>query len=131
MNYKIIEHSYNKELLEKLINKTWTTFIGFQWFKMIFKEKIQSKKSTELMKWKTFLELIETLNIEDFKEFWEENHLKQVMKDLYIYWTAKNDWENKERWQSEKVFDIKARYYTFLRRAKPEKIKPNSNLWRL
>ena len=43
------------------------------------------------MKDKTLLDLIKTLNIEDFKEFGNEDHLKQVMKDLYVYWSAKND----------------------------------------
>ena len=58
---------------------------------MIFKVKKISKKSTELMIDKTLLDLIKTLNIEDFKEFGTEEHLKLVMKDLYIYWSAKND----------------------------------------
>jgi len=43
------------------------------------------------MKDKTLLDLIKTLNIQDFKEFGNEEHLKQVMKDFVIYRTAKND----------------------------------------
>ena len=116
--YQIQEINYSKEILESYINKKWYIFLWFVWDKMIFKVMKESKKSTELMKGKIFLDLIATLNIEDFKEFWDETHLKQIMKDLYIYWTAKNDWGNKERWQMEKVFDIKQRYYTFLRNNK-------------
>ena len=126
--YEIIELDYNKDLLQTYINKKWYIFLWFIKDKIVFKVKKESKKSTELMKDKTLLDLIKTLNIQDFKEFGNEEHLKQVMKDFVIYRTAKNDWWTKERWQMEKVFDIKQRYYTFLRRAKKD-FTTNHKVW--
>ena len=118
--YEIIELAYDYNLLTTYINKKWHTFLWFNEWLMIFKVKQFSKKSTELMIGKTLLDLIKTLDIEDFKEFGNAEHLKQVMKDFVMYRNAKNEWWTKTKWEMEKVFDVKQRYYTFLRRAKKE-----------
>lgn len=113
MSYKILELPYSKDTLEQYLNKKNHSFLWFVWDKMIFKYN-DSKKSTALMENKTLLDLISTLNIEDFREYWDDNYLKEVMKDFVIYWRAKNEWWTKERWQMEKVFDVWWRYRTFL-----------------
>lgn len=113
--------------LETYLNKKGYTFLCNYQDNFIFKYN-DSPKSTELLKDKTLLDLVQTLNIEDFREYWDDEHLKQVMKDFVRYWKAKNDWWTKERWQMEKVFDIKSRYYTFLQRAKKD-LKPKKWVW--
>lgn len=124
---KIIETPYTREALEKIMNKKWETLVAVDNWLIISKITI-IKASNKLAKTKTLLQLIKTLDITDFTEFWDTQHLKQVMKDFYIYWSAKNDWWSKERWQTEKVFDIKARYYTFLRRAKKDTDKKSATI---
>lgn len=128
MTIKINEYQYSKETLEKILNRKGETLVAIDNWLIISKTTIKTSKSTELQINKTLLDLIKTLNIEDFKEFGNSDHLKQVMKDFVIYWTAKNDWWLKERWQLEKIFDVKARYYTFLRRARPVTPKKSVNL---
>lgn len=125
---KIKETPYTLDSLQKIYNTPWETFVALHGW-VIISKYTEKKVSNELVKKKTLLELIKTLNIQDFKEYWDEQHLKQVMKDFVIWWTAKNEWWKKERWEMEKVFDIKARYYTFLQRAKKD-LKPKKAAWR-
>ena len=125
---KIILISY--EELEIYLNKPWYSFLSPYKDKFVFVFN-DSKKIIENLKTKTLLDLIWTLNIEDFKEFWEKKYLKETMKDFYLYWTAKNDWWIKERRQMEKVFDVWQRFRTFLRNGKKfnKNIDPNEILY--
>ena len=115
--------------LETYLNKSGYTFLCNYQDKFIFKYS-DSKKSTELMQYKTLYDLIKTLNIEDFREYWDDNYLKETMKDFVIYRRSKNDWWLKERWQMEKVFDINARFRTFLKRGNNLSYK-NKGIWQI
>jgi len=100
--------------LETYLNKKWYTFLCNYWEQFIFKYN-DSPKSTELLKDKTLYDLIKTLNIEDFREYWDDEYLKETMKEFVLYRRSKNDWWIKELWQMQKVFDVWARFRTFLK----------------
>ena len=100
--------------LETYLNKSWYSFLCNYQDNFIFKFT-DSPKATSLMKEKTLLDLIKTLDIEDFKEFGDDTYLKETMKDFVMYWMAKNDGWIKQRWQKEKTFDVWQRYRTFLK----------------
>ena len=68
---------------------------------------------------KSFLDLLKDLLLDfDFIEklknkFLVDNEdLKMSSENFLIYWTEKNPNWKKERWQMQKVFDIKKRFYT-------------------
>ncbi len=68
-------------------------------------DKNVEKDNKELTLFSSF-EMIE----KDFTE--EELKLKE---DFFEYWTEKNPNGKKERWQMEKVFDVKKRFRTFIK----------------
>ena len=120
------------EQLEEYLNKSWYNFLSNYKDKFIFKFN-DSPNSTEILKDKTLLDLIKTLDIEDFREYWDDKYLKDTMSEFVIYRKQKNDWWIKEKWQMEKVFDVWARFRTFLKNWKRfnSNLIDKSNLWRL
>jgi len=114
--------------LETYLNKTWYTFLCNYQEKFIFKYN-DSKKSTQIIKDKTLLDLIKTLNINDFKEYWNDVFLKETMREFVLYWTAKNEWWTKQRWQTEKIFDVWQRFRTFLKNGKKWNSENISKPW--
>lgn len=100
--------------LETYLNKPGFSFLCNYWEQFIFKYN-DSPKSNELLKDKTLYDLIKTLNIEDFREYWDDEYLKETMKEFVLYRRSKNDWWIKELWQMQKVFDVWARFRTFLK----------------
>lgn len=114
--------------LETYLNKKGYTFLCNYQDQFIFKFN-DSLKSTEIMKEKSLLDLIKTLNIEDFREYWDDIYLKETMKDFVMYWMAKNEGWKKERWQTEKIFDVWQRYRTFLKNWKKFNKNLNTKNW--
>lgn len=62
--------------------------------------------------------------IENLKsKFWVENEdLKRSSENFLIYWTEKNPNGRKERWEMQKIFDVKWRFYT--------RISNDSKFWK-
>lgn len=89
-------------------------------------------------KQKSFLEIFENeINNEDFisllkaKYNLEDAYLKKVAGDFCLYRTEKNPNGRKEKWQMQKTFDIKRRFYTRLNNDKKYKktFTPKNSIW--
>ena len=86
---------------------------------MIFKYN-DSKKSTELLKDKDLKELIkENFTIDFLKEVYNKYWLtkedfKNECEMFVLYWEEKNNNSQIERWQKEKIFDVKLRFITWM-----------------
>lgn len=89
---------------------------------------------------KSFLEIFEKeINNEEFisilkaKYNLEDAYLKKVAGDFCLYRTEKNPNGRKEKWQMQKTFDIKRRFYTRLsndqKYSKKTTFTPKNSIW--
>lgn len=141
MNYKITEYYYNKNLLERLINKSWIVFLWFTDWLMVFKEKVQtSRQLTTLKESDKFFNQFKDIK----KPIIDYDLMNKIAKELNISWANEKPLLGKFlnywlAWQSEWVkpqwkrtrdklwtFEIAGRFRTMMSNEsiKKEKNKP-------
>lgn len=98
----------------------------------------ENKKTILRAAWqikKTFLDLFENEITESFigmlkvKYSLSDEQIKDIANNFILYRTEKNPNGKKERWEMQKTFDIKRRFYTWLNNDKRYNKRPQDTTW--